>query len=127
MKKTVSSKKPLMKAKNGKAVKKYSSVDPEGNTVKVRENTRTGKTVTKVNYADPISSGMKKEKIVEKTPRRERNINKMYANNPTAAAEDNFTPMGPTVKRKVKKAMYGTAMKPTKPMKKGGVMKMKKK
>jgi hypothetical protein len=125
MKKTAASKKPLMKAKNGKAIKKYSSVDPEGNTVKVRENTNTGKTVTKVKYADPVSSGAKKERIVEKTPRKVRNINKMYANNPKAAAEDDFTPIEPTVKTKIKKAMYGTSMKPTM-MKKGGTTKKSK-
>lgn len=125
MKKAVG-KKPMVKAKDGRIVKKYSSVDPEGNTVKTRENTRTGKTVTKVKYSDPVSSGMKKEKIVEKTPRAERKVNEMYAKNPQAAKEDQFTPFKPTVKTKVKKAMYGTTMKSKSMMKKGGSTKKKK-
>jgi hypothetical protein len=49
----------------------------------------------------------------------------MYSNNPKAAAEDDFTPIEPTVKTKIKKAMYGTSMKPTM-MKKGGTTKKSK-
>lgn len=90
MKKGGSVKKTIMKTGG---IKKNSAVDPEGNTIKTRENTRTGKTVTKVKYADPKSSGMKRERTV--TPglsRTKRKANELYANNPQAAKEDDFTP-----------------------------------
>lgn len=86
-----SAKKPV-KAKDGLFVR-TKTVDPEGNTVKSRTNTRTGRNVTKVTYSDPASSGMKREKIV--TPglsRFERKANEMYAKNPKAAKEDAFSP-----------------------------------
>jgi hypothetical protein len=123
MKKKVSSKKSLMKADKGRIVKSVLK-DPEDNTIKTKTNTNTGRTVTRTTFNDPGSSGITKEKRVEKIKRKDRKINEMYANNPKAAAEDDFTPIAPTVKIKIKKAMYGTSMKPTM-MKKGGATKPK--
>jgi hypothetical protein len=111
MKKKVSSKKSLMKADKGRIVKSVLK-DPEDNTIKTKTNTNTGRTVTRTTFNDPGSSGITKEKRVEKIKRKDRKINEMYANNPKAAAEDDFTPIAPTVKIKIKKAMYGTSMKP---------------
>jgi len=60
-------KKKLGKAKDGRIVRS-TIVDPENNTVKTRENKKTGKVVTKIKYADPASSGRKRERIVTKGP-----------------------------------------------------------
>lgn len=126
-------KKPIMKAKNGKVVRR-STVDPEGNTVKTKTNTRTGATKTVVKYDDPKSSGTRRE--VTRTPgltRAQIKANEMYAKNPKAAMEDDFKPFTPGMKKggpkkptyksggmvnAKPKAMYGKSM-----MKKGGAKK----
>jgi hypothetical protein len=127
-------KKKLTKAKNGKVIKS-AAVDPEGNTVKTKTNTRTGATKVVVKYDDPKSSGARRE--VFKTPgltRAQRKANEMYAKNPKAAKEDDFKPFTAGMKKggikKSKmmvggtkpKAMYGASMKPEM-MKKGGIKK----
>ena len=76
-------KKTLSKAKNGKMVR-TSAVDPEGNKIKQKTNTRTGVTKTVVKYSDPTSSGKRKEVTREFNPA---NIS-VYKNNPSALKED---------------------------------------
>ena len=50
------------------AKKRTKVTDPEGNVIRTKENTRTGKTVTKVKYADPKSSGARRERTVSQGP-----------------------------------------------------------
>lgn len=76
-------KKTLSKAKNGKMVK-TSAVDPEGNKIKQKTNTRTGVTKTVVKYSDPASSGKRREVTRDFNPG---NIS-VYKNNPSALKED---------------------------------------
>jgi len=88
----------LAKAKNGKVVRR-STVDPEGNTIKTKTNTRTGATKTVVKYGDSSASGARRE--VTKTPgltREQIKANEMYAKNPQAAKEDDFKPFTPGMK-----------------------------
>lgn len=105
--------KKLAKANDGKTVK-TSAVDPEGNIVKSKTNQRTGRNVTKITYADPTSSGKKKERIV--TPgltKAQMKANALYASNPKAAKEDSFTPYVAGMRKK-----GGTIKKMTKSSKK---------
>jgi len=50
------------------AKKRTKVTDPEGNVIKTKTNTRTGKTVTKVKYADPKSSSARRERTVSRGP-----------------------------------------------------------
>jgi len=101
-------KKTLSKAKNGKVVKNK-VVDPEGNVIKTKTNTKTGRTVTKIKYDDPVSSGMKRERIVTPGLTKDQiKANEFYAKNPKAAKEDDFTPFKPGQNKMKGGATYKT-------------------
>ena len=63
------------------AKKRTKVTDPEGNVIRTKENTRTGKSVTKIKYADPVSSGSKKDKVISYGPTgMEKAVREKYGN-----------------------------------------------
>lgn len=80
--------------KSRKNINKTLIKDFDNNIVLSKKNTRNGREVEKIEFADRLSSGAKKEKAVTRPLLREiRKTNAMYEKYPKFAEEDSYTPV----------------------------------